>query len=423
MMKSCAKCGATAQRAEAGFCGKCGAPLPRRSNRITTRLLPPIVFFSLGVAAAFYLLSRNSPSREHPGPSTSSMKYSFGTFRMASNMSVARYGPTATLLDDGRVLIAGGGHSPIDVGGAPDASAEIYDPSSGRFERTRGDMQVAGRSHHTATLLRDGRVLIAGGEDLASAELFDPKTETFAGIGNMPVERSYHTATLLKSGKVLIVGGVQRELKGIDSALLFDPTTSTFLVAGTLTANRREHSASLLSDGRVLIAGGSNDDPSVGFLNTAEIYDPSTGGFSLTGMMLKARSGHTATVLPNGSVLISGGTGRDTRSFDVIRLSESDLFDPATGRFTPTGSMVTARSGHTATLLPDGLVLIVGGTTAAELYDPSAGAYFTTGGLDTLHLREAPLAILLKSGDVLVLDGSEPPGATESAEIFSASPH
>lgn len=151
---------------------------------------------------------------------------------MADNMSVARHGPTATLLDDGRVLIAGG---------ATDASAEIYDPRSGRFARTRGNMQVAGRKQHTATLLRDGRVLIAGGSAsdfnpntiaLASAELFNPKTETFASIGNMPVERSYHTATLLKSGKVLIVGGAQRDLKGIDSALLFDPTTSTFVVLG-----------------------------------------------------------------------------------------------------------------------------------------------------------------------------------------------
>jgi len=382
------------------------------------RLLPPLVFFALGIAAAFYFLSRNNLSREHPGPSTSSMKYSLGTFRMANNMSVARLGPTATLLNDGRVLIAGG---------AQDASAEIYDPSSGRFARTRGDMQVAGRKQHTATLLRDGRVLIAGGSGLASAELFDPKTETFASIGNMPVERSDHTATLLKSGQVLIVGGVQRELRGIDSALLFDPTTSTFAVAGRLKTNRSLHSASLLNDGRVLIAGGSSDDPEEAFLNTAEIYDPSTGTFSLTGLMLKGRESHAATVLPNGSVLISGGKGRNTPSFDVITLAESELFDPTTGRFTPTGSLVTARSEHTATLLPNGLVLIVGAfeTNAAELYDPSVGAYFTTSGLDTLHLRRAPVTVLLKSGDVLVVDGSgrvEHVDATESAEIFSTSP-
>lgn len=143
---------------------------------------------------------------------------------------------------------------------------------------------------------------------------------------------------------------------------------------------------------------------------------------------MKARSNHAATVLPNGSVLISGGTGRDTPSFDVITLSESELFDPTTGKFTPTGSMVAARSDHTATLLPDGLVLIVGAsnTTAAELYDPSAGAYSTTGGLNTLHLRRAPVAVLLKNGDVLVVDGSgpaEPVEADESAEIFSASRH
>lgn len=337
---------------------------------------------------------------------------------MANNMSVARLGPTATLLDDGRVLIAGG---------ASDATAEIYDPSSGRFARTRGDMQVAGRKQHTATLLRDGRVLIAGGSDLASAELFDPKTETFVSIGNMPVERSYHTATLLKSGQVLIVGGAQRELKGVDAALLFDPTTSRFAVAGTLKTNRRGHSASLLNDGRVLIAGGSSDDPSDAFLNTAEIYDPSTGTFSLTGLMLKGRESHAATVLPNGSVLISGGRGRNTPSFDVITLAESELFNPATGRFNPTGSMVTARSEHTATLLPSGLVLIVGAseTNAAELYDPSVGAYFTTSGLDTLRPSRDPVTVLLKSGDVLVLNGRGRAfiwSDASDAEIFSAAP-
>jgi len=291
-------------------------------------------------------------------------------FTSTGSMSTGRMSHTATLLSSGKVLIAGG----ISDALTSFASAELYDPTTRRFTAT-GSMTV-GREEHTATLLSDGRVLIVGGNDfagntetlLASAELYDPATETFTATGSTNVPTPTHTATLLGSGNVLVVGGMDG-LFGASSVSekLYDPATGTFSATGSMAAERMHHAASLLSSGEVLIVGGIHSnygEPGVGFgLTSAELYDPATGTFSATGSMTTVRTPPTATLLNNGMVLVAGGAG--------LADTSAELYDPSAGTFAATGNMTIARNEHTATLLPSGKVLFVGadqGSTSAELY-------------------------------------------------------
>jgi hypothetical protein len=278
------------------------------------------------------------------------------------------YGHTATLLQNGEVLLAGGFVNSVwDYGGSTSSNGVgLYDSATGVFSGT-GNM-TANRGDHTATLLANGKVLIAGGADqdptgtgLASAELYDPSTGTFTQTGSMAVGRFLHTATLLQNGKVLIVGGALTSASDpVATAEVYDPSTGIFTVTGAMATAREQHTATLLPDGSVLIVGGTT---STGATATAEVYDPSTGSFSVTGAMAEARTFHTATLLPNGKVLVAGGDENST----------AEVYDPATGYFSITGGMEIGRSGHTATLLPNGSVLVAGGgifagLASAELY-------------------------------------------------------
>ena len=282
------------------------------------------------------------------------------------------YGHTATLLPNGKVLLAAGFVNSVwDYSGISGSSngAELYDSATGVFSGT-GTM-TANRGDHAATLLANGKVLIAGGADsdptgtgLASAELYDPSAGTFTQTGSMAVGRFLHTATLLQNGKVLVVGGALTSTSDPDTtAEIYDPATGIFAITGAMKTAREQHTATLLADGRVLIVGGTTSG--TGDLTaTAEIYDPSTGSFSVTGSMAAARTLHTATLLPSGKVLVAGGGDEN---------STAELYDPATGSFSITGGMEIGRSGHTATLLPNGSLLVAGGgifagLASAELY-------------------------------------------------------
>lgn len=280
------------------------------------------------------------------------------------------FGHTATLLPNGKVLLAGGfGNSVWDYGGSTSVSgANLYDSATGVLSAT-GNMTAA-RGGHTATLLANGKVLIAGGADptgagLATAELFDPSTGTFSPTGSMAVGRFQHTATLLQNGKVLIAGGVLTSASApVAEAEVYDPATGTFTVTGAMTTAREQHTATLLGDGRVLVVGGTTSAGNLHPTATVEIYDPSAGSFSVTGAMAEARTLHTATLLLSGKVLVAGG-GEEN--------STAEVYDPATGSFSVTGGMEIGRSGHTATLLPNGSVLVAGGgifagLASAELY-------------------------------------------------------
>src|SRR5271156_3791068 len=294
-----------------------------------------------------------------------------GTFtEIVGDDGAGIYGHTATLLQNGEVLLAGGFVNSVwDYGGisGSDNGAGLYDSATGVFSGT-GNM-TANRGDHTATLLANGKVLIAGGADqdptgtgLASAELYDPSTGTFTQTGSMAVGRFLHTATLLQDGRVLIAGGVLTSASDpVATAEVYDPATGIFTMTGAMGTARERHTATLLADGRVLIVGGTT---STGATATVEVYDPSTGSFSVTGSMAEARTFHTATLLPNGKVLVAGGGDEN---------STAEVYDPATASFSITGGMEIGRSGHTATLLPNGSVLVAGGgifagLASAELY-------------------------------------------------------
>jgi IPT/TIG domain/Galactose oxidase, central domain len=318
-----------------------------------------------------------------------------GTFSVTGSLATARSQHTATLLPNGKVLIAGG------YNGSSLTSAELYDPASGTFSATTGSLGTA-RYSHTATLLRNGKVLVAGGYGAGvSAELYDPASGTFSATGNLGNARYSDTATLLQNGKVLFAGGFAPA--ALSSAELYDPAgAGTFSGTGTLATARGQHTATLLANGKVLIAGGYNPTSGSPYLSSAALYDPTNGTFSATAGLGIARYCHTATLLPNGKVLIAGG-------FNGSYLSSSELYDPAIGTFSATtGSLGTARFQHTATLLPNGKVLIAGGfngsyPSSAELYDPASGTFSGTGSLATQ--RTAHTATLLPSGKVLIAGG------------------
>jgi hypothetical protein len=199
---------------------------------------------------------------------------------------------------------------------------------------------------------------------------------TFTPTGNMLTPRAWHTATLLTNGKVLIAGGISQTptTEGLSSAEVYDPSTGRFSATGRMSVPRISHTATLLPDGRVLIAGGYSgytNGALAGATATADLYDPLTGTFTPTGKMSVARFWHTATSLNNGKVLITGG-------YPYPVTATAELYDPVSGVFAPTGDMTTPRAQHLATLLVDGRVLIVPGGDgddgdSAEIYDPASG--------------------------------------------------
>ena len=231
--------------------------------------------------------------------------------------------------------------------------------------------------------------------------------QTWTVTGSMGSQRAWFTATLLNNGQVLAVGGRDRPLYGLPSAELYNPSTGTWSLTGNLVTRRANHTATLLNNGKVLIAGGEfatfmTSGTTFTCLASAELYDPASGTFTATGSMSAQRCGgystFSATLLQNGKVLIVGD-GPTT----------GDVYDPSTGTFSLTGPMVTPRSSHTATLLPNGEVLIAGGAgnsgylASAELYNPATNTFTPTGSMKTSRANFT--ATLLANGQVLAAAG------------------
>ena len=358
--------------------------------------------FRSGLGISLFSLATFAPLNAHAQS---------GSFTLTSPMMTARSQHTATLLPNGQVLIAGGAQS-TSSGTRLLASTELYDPTTGRF--TPAASMTTTRRGHAATLLPDGRILITGGYGgsdsgwgtaLSTAELYDPSSDRFTKTGDLLAATGFHTAVLLATGQVLIVGGSGAGTypNNIAMAELYDPSTGTFTSAGTYVG-RDECDfcapAVLLADGTVLFPGQY----------PAQLYDPDTNQFRLTGLMIDDHS--TATLLLTGKVLFAGGES------DFGRSASAELYDPATGAFSATGSMTARRVWHTLTLLPSGLVLSTGGETdtcggtacsfagtvsSAELYDPVAGVFHAISDMAVAH--EGHTATLLADGRVLIAGG------------------
>ena len=322
-----------------------------------------------------------------------------GSLAAAGQMLEPRSGHTATLLPDGRVLIAGGMRRNQDFY----KSAELYDPATGKFQTT-GEMNER-RVGHVAVLLRSGRVLIAGGwvshGTSDSAELYDPASGKFSLIARkMSARRGDPCATLLADGDVLITGGADHDTPGgIAAAEVFHAASMTFEAVGPMHAARISHTSTLLRDGRVLIVGGRGERVSA----SAEIYDPKTTRFTETGSLATARYKHTAGLLPDGRVLIAGGS--DERDWHGT-LSSAEIYDPRTGKFRATSSMNDNRFKlpPEAVRLESGKILVAGGSKQVEVFDPASGRFLVASG-EMSDARHFMTETKLRDGSVLLAGG------------------
>jgi hypothetical protein len=310
---------------------------------------------------------------------------------------------------------------------APAQNPDAYTPT--------GNLTVP-RTFHTATLVPNGNVFLAGGSSrnipTSSTELYNPSTGTFTAAGDMTTPRYEHTATLLPDGKVLITGGLMRGEGGLltpqATAELYDPWTGSFMATGSMTVPRNRHVATLLHNGKVLIVGGSRPVPNRAWppYQSAEFYDPSTGTFTATGDMTEPGA-DTATLLPNGKVLI---TKCVDDCYNPAKPSHAELYDPSSGTFARTGDMVDALqgAGPKVILLMDGKVLVAGGdlnvigSAIAQIYDPAVGVFVSTGKM-TADIEQGA-AVLLPDGSVFISGESisfatHPiPGATGATELY-----
>jgi hypothetical protein len=369
-----------------------------------------------------------------------SATFSTSAFSLIGSTSVGRTNHQGTklspaLLAGDEVLVSGGYNELSQV----NETAEAFNPSDGSSYALP---MVAGRAEHTTTVLNDGKVLITGGigingEVLASAELYDPRTGSFSAVGAMHTPRFRHTATLLADGSVLIAGGYNSA--AMDRAEIFFPAGSTFPVSNAfvevparMSAARAYHSATALQDGSVLLCGGASNGQ---VLDTAEVFVPtpfasqlgqfvSGGSTGVLWRMSTPRFRHTATLLPNGQVLIIGGKDNALRT-----LNTAEVFKPAQvltlSTFAAAGQLSQPRADHSATLLADGAVLVAGGSASnqasasAEIY---RGGRFTAVRSPLSNARSSHAAVLLSNGAVLLLGGENGSQVLRSAETYRPRP-
>ncbi len=351
----------------------------------------------------------------------------FGTGSASStvgpNMRVARSTPEATIMCDRRVLVTGGRNGSVSFN-----TAEIYDPTSNTW--TAAAPMSVPRLDHTSTRLANGQVLVTGGFEIggsytATVEIYRPSSNTWLPVPNMSIPRVGHEAIRLQDGRVLIVGGYTSggsELRPT-SAEIYDPISNTWSAAGNTTVPHGLISASvLLTNGKVLLLGGDTTE-SAGFLvmtPIVELYDPITNNWTPVAPMNTPRATHSATLLSDGRVLVVGG------SDGAGVLSSAEIYDPNTNAWTVVPAMTTARQYHTATLLADGTVLVAGGANAGtffrstELYDPATNSWTNVGDLG--NARAGHSAILLGDGRVLFAGGSVSASLVvglDSTDLFS----
>lgn len=356
-----------------------------------------------------------------------------GRFERVGDPSDSYDHHTATLLADGSVLIVGGrGFDGVH------RQSDRYLPAQRAFEA--GPSLATARMNHATTLLPDGRLLVSGGWDFtdgqspsdpafASTEIFDPVTSQFAAGPDMNFPRRHHVLTSLADGRVLVTGGIQLRGTGFGatpSVEVFDPTSSAFTATAPMGTGRWLHTATRLTDGRVLVVGGRDNNCGGGAcewhsLGTAEIFDPATGSFSPTGSLNVSRFAHSAALLADGRVAIFGGTTTEDIG-NTNQVTAVELFDAASGTFSVSGTTLMGRSYHALIQLNTGKYLLAGGfnqnespTASTEIFDPEAG---TSAGPEMTDWRFRAVGVKLQSGEVLVVGGNNSGAAVLPADLF-----
>ena len=353
-----------------------------------------------------------------------------GNFTTSASMLFDRSGHTATRLQDGRVLVAGG----VSYSGATLSSAEIYDPITGTWTQTQS--MGIGRASHIAALLRDGRVLVACSNysgTYSSVEIYDPTTGHWSPTGSLNHGRFSAKMVELQDGRLFIIGdgGISGD------AEIYDPTTGTWTVTEKMV-DSQVMGATTLNDGRVLVTGTTqNFDESqfpfhyVTFTSVSQIFNPTTGHWTATQPMQTARMCYETSPLQDGKVLVVGGFSLNGVIYKS--LSTAELFDPLTGVWSMTGQMSESRQQrHQLTRLQNGKVLVTGGMgesgnsylASAEVYDPSTRAWTKSGSMSVT--RAAHALVLLNDGSVLVVGGDVSgmrfPSSTTSVERYNQPP-
>lgn len=348
-----------------------------------------------------------------------------GGWQTHARLSIARAGHTATLLSDGGVLVAGGVVA-TDVL----TSSERYNPSANTWQASAALNQP--RFRHSATLLPDGYVLVTGGEAggsaLCTTERFDAVADVWQSAASMQFARRGHSATLLVDGSVLVVGGDMAPGGRSPNPLAphigvtaerYHPTTDRWESVAAPLAPRVDHTATLLTDGRVLVVGGNGAGLTAA--TAAERYDPVTDRWSSAGAMARLRRGHTATLLPDGRVLVAGGVDPADESFTV--LDSAELFDPTSNTWSNAAPMPTPRLNHRAVLLLSGEVLLVGGenrdglVASAALYDPASDRWREPPQRDAGRILHT--TTLLLDGRILIAGGLQTFAATDSTLTYT----